>query len=332
VSFSSSAWLQRSAFILLLAVGCSAQAPSPAPAAAAAPVSPANRRIANHIRTNFNVPPTVELTIGNRTPSDLPGYDTLPVTLQNSTRQTTINFLISKDEKTLARLDKVDVSSDPVSKIDLTGRPIRGNKDAKVTIINYDDFQCPFCARMHETLFKNVLSTYGDRVKIVYKDYPLYQIHPWAIHAAVNANCLNQQSTPAYWDFADQVHYNQREISGEKRPLPEQTAELDRIAIEKGQKNGVDVAKLQACVRTQDETAVRASSKEGDELGVDSTPTLFIDGEKIAGAVPLDVLTQIIDRALRSAGVSVPAKPQEPPAGAAPTAGTESKPLVKEKK
>jgi protein-disulfide isomerase len=161
---------------------------------------------------------------------------------------------------------------------------------------------------MHQTLVKDVLETYGDKVKIIYKDYPLYQIHPWATHAAVDANCLNQQSTPAYWAFADYVHFNQHEISGEKRPLPEQLSELDRIALEQGKKNGVDVTKLQACVKAQDETAVKASSKEGDDLGVDSTPTLFINGEKIAGAVPPEILTQIIDRALRSEGVAVPAK------------------------
>jgi protein-disulfide isomerase len=313
VSFSSSAWLQRSAFVLLLALGCSAQAPSP--------TSQTNRRITNQIRTQFNVPPTVEITLGDRKPSELAGFDTLPVTLQDPTRKKTVDFLISKDEKTLARLDKVDISTDPTNKINITGRPVRGNKDAKVTIINYDDFQCPFCARMHESLAKDVLKTYGDRVKIIYKDYPLFSIHPWADHAAVNANCLNQQSGQAYWDFADYVHYNQREISGEKRPLPEQTADLDRVALEQGKKNGLDATKLQACIKAQDDAAVKASSKEGDELGVDSTPTLFVDGEKISGAVPVDVLAQIIDRALRAAGQPVPAKPQAPAnAGTAPSA------------
>ncbi|MCU1311110.1 MAG: oxidoreductase [Candidatus Angelobacter sp.] len=300
MSFSKSAWLQRSAFVLLLALGCSAQAPSPA--------SKTTRRITNQIRTQFNVPPTVEMTLGDRKPSELAGFDTLPVTLQDATRKKTVDFLISKDEKTLARLDKVDISSDPTSKIDLTGRPVRGNKDAKVTIINYDDFQCPFCSRMHESLAKDVLKTYGDRVKIIYKDYPLFTIHPWADHAAVNANCLNQQNGQAYWDFADYVHSNQREISGDKRPILEQTTELDRMALEQGKKNGLDATKLQACIKAQDDTAVKASSKEGDEVGVDSTPTLFVDGEKISGAVPLDVLAQIIDRALRAAGQPVPAK------------------------
>jgi protein-disulfide isomerase len=302
VPISTSAWLQRSIFVVLLAVGCSAQAPSPQ--------AKSNRHIETQIRSQFNVPPTVDITVGDIKASDFPGYDTLPVTLQSSQRKQTIDFLLSKDRKTLARLDKVDISGDPTSKIDLTGRPVRGNKDAKVTIINYDDFQCPFCSRMHQTLVKDVMSKYGDRIKIIYKDYPLFSIHPWASHAAVNANCLNQQSTPAYWDFADYVHFNQHEIIGDKRPLPEQIADLDRIATEQGKKNNVDAAKLQACIKAQDDTAVKASSKEGDELGVDSTPTLFIDGEKVSGAVPVEVLTQIIDRALRSAGVSVPAKPQ----------------------
>ncbi|MCU1283815.1 MAG: oxidoreductase [Acidobacteriales bacterium] len=297
-------WLRSSLFVVLLAVGCSAQAPAPS----TAPVSDADRRISNHIRSQYSVPPNVDITLGARKPSDLPGYETLPVTLESGTRKTSIDFLISKDGKTLARLDKVDVSSDPASKIDLTGRPIRGNKDAKVTIINYDDFQCPFCSRMHQTLIKDVLGAYGDKVRIIYKDYPLYQIHPWATHAAVDANCLNQQSTPAYWGFADNVHLNQHEIAGEKRPFSEQLAELDRRAIEQGKKNGVDATKLQACIKAQDETAVKASSKEGDDLGVDSTPTLFINGEKISGAVPPEILTQIIDRALRAEGVAIPAK------------------------
>src|SRR5258708_40181434 len=98
-------------FVVLLAVGCSAQAPSPQ--------SQANRHIEVQIRSQFNVPPTVNMTIGDRKPSDVPGFDTLPVTLQSSLKKQTIDFLISKDQKTLARLDKVDISADPVSKIDL---------------------------------------------------------------------------------------------------------------------------------------------------------------------------------------------------------------------
>jgi protein-disulfide isomerase len=97
--------------------------------------------------------------------------------------------------------------------------------------------------------------------------------------------------------------------------------------VEQGKKNGVDATKLQACINAQDETAVKASSKEGDDLGVDSTPTLFINGEKIAGAVPPEILMQIIDRALRSEGVAVPTKTPANAGGVKPNpaAATEKK-------
>src|SRR5207248_11577787 len=143
-------------------------------------------------------------------------------------------FLLSKDNKALVRFTKMDLTSDPYSelmkKIDTSGRPVRGNKDAKVTIVNYDDFECPFCSRMHQTLFPDVFKAYSDRVKIVYKDFPLAEIHPWATHAAVDANCLAAQNNDAYWDFADYVHGNQKAISGpEKSTLPQQFANLDRV-------------------------------------------------------------------------------------------------------
>jgi len=189
---------------------------------------------------------------------------------------------------------------------------------AEIRIINYDDFQCPFCARMHKTLFTDINTIYGDRVRVIYKDYPLVAIHPWATHAAVDANCLNDQNAAAYWNFADYVHASQREIAvgadNAKRQLADQTAALDTAAREQGRKLGLDSAKLDACVKKQDDSAVRASIKEGDTLGIDSTPTLFINGERVAGAVPLESLRPIIDRALRDAGVDVPATKAEAPA------------------
>ena len=324
----------RSLLLLLAAGVCAAQTPaqpqSPAPTsqAATAPVPqselPLNRRIENQLRTQYSIPPTIDVIVGEVKPSDMPGFDTLPVTMKTSNRNTTLDFLISKDKKTLAHLEKFDLTTDPTSKINLAGRPVRGNKDAKITIISYDDFQCPYCAMMHKTLTTDLPNIYGDRIRIIYKDYPLFSIHPWADHAAVDANCLNQQSGTAYWNFADYIHANQSSVTmnkDAKRPLPEQNAELDRLTIEQGKKDHLDGAKLQACVKTQDDASVLASAKEGVELGVDSTPTLFVNGEKLSGAVPLQALLPIINRALRSEGVSVPAAAEPaPPAKAEPAA------------
>src|SRR5579871_3529705 len=180
-----SSWIRRScALVLLLCLGCAAQAPSPE----------LDRRIERNLRSYYNVPSGIKLVIGARSPSDFPGYDNLLVTFDNGEKKQEQKFLISKDNKTLLRLTRMDLTQDPyqstMSKIDLNGRPVRGNKDAKVTIVNYDDFECPFCARMHETLTDDILKNYGDRVRIIYKDYPLAEIHPWAKHAANDANCL----------------------------------------------------------------------------------------------------------------------------------------------
>src|SRR5260370_33000751 len=155
-----------------------------------------------------------------RTPStDCAGYDQVTVPRTRGPKSSTVEFLLSKDNKKLAQVVPIP---DPLEIIDLSGRPSRGPANAKVVIVNYDDFQCPFCARNHQTLFSDIMKSYGDRVPVVYKDYPLAEIHPWASHAANNANCLAGMSNDSYWNFADYVHANQREISGEKRPLPEQ--------------------------------------------------------------------------------------------------------------
>ncbi len=204
---------------------------------------------------------------------------------------------------------KIDLTKDPyaelMKKIDLSGRPTRGNKDAKVVAVNYDDFECPYCSRMHQTLFPQLLKEYGDRVTFIYKDFPLAEIHPWAIHAAVDANCLASQNNDAYWDFADYIHANQTEVNSEKS-RDGQFGALDRLAMVQGQKHNVDGAKLQSCVKAQKDEAVRASVKEGSTLGVEATPTLFVNGEKIDGAMPIGDIRAVLDRALQQAGVVSP--------------------------
>ena len=287
-------------FVLVLLVsgpGCSAQSSSQAA------LSPeVANRIQAEIRSRYSVPPQVTVSVSNPKPSDLPGYDQVVVTFSSGTHSSNHDFLLSKDRKTLAHLEKIDISQDVMSKIDLTGRPVRGNNGAKVTIVNYDDFQCPFCSRMHQTLFPKVLQSYGDKIRIIYKDYPLVEIHPWAMHAAVDANCLGEQNGPAYWDFADYVHANFKAIAG--TGPQEAFANLDRLATEQGTKHQLDLGKLQECLKKLDESAVRASMAEGDKLGVDSTPTLFINGERISGALTEEQVHSMVDRALTNASTA----------------------------
>jgi protein-disulfide isomerase len=301
--------LRRSILVLVLVcLGCSAQS---------AP-SDLTQKIERQVRATYSIPASVKILVGPLRPSDFANYDALTITMEGAEKKQTYEFLLSKDGKTLARMTKLDLTKDPyaeaMKKIDLSGRPARGNKDAKVVVVNFDDFQCPFCSRMHQTLFPELLKEYGDRVQFVYKDYPLSEIHPWATHAAVDANCLAAQNNDAYWDFADHVHANQREVSSEKG-RDAQFAVLDRLTTEQGQKHNLDLTKLQACIKAQHEDAIKASIHEAEGVGVTATPTLFVNGQEMDGAIPISEMRATLDRALEQAGVPLPSHP----AASAPT-------------
>lgn len=303
----------RRAFLalLLICLGCSAQQPTPS-------APPDVVRLLEHqVRATYSVPAEVKVLVGPLRSSDFPNYDALTITFDDSGKKKDYDFLLARDHKTLLRMTKIDLTKDPyaelMKKIDVTGRPTRGAKDAKVVAVNFDDFQCPFCSHMHSNLFPTLLKEYGDRVLFIYKDFPLDEIHPWAIHAAVNANCLAAQNADAYWDFADYVHNNQKEING-ARGIENQYGELDKVATVQGQKHNLDTGKLQACVKAQDDKAVRASQREGDKVGVSATPAMFVNGQKVDGAVPIEDLRAILDSALRDAGVAVPEHKADPSA------------------
>lgn len=294
--------LLRRSFLLLLLVcaGCIAQSASP----------DISKKIERQVRSFYKIPPEVHVTVGPATTStEFPNYDSLVVTIESHEKKQDVTFLVAKDHSSMMRVTKFDLTKDPfaetMSKIDTTGRPTRGAKASKVVVVNFDDFECPFCARMHQTLFPLIFKEYGDRVTFIYKDYPLLEIHPWAMHAAVDANCLAAQNADAYWDFADYIHANQHEVSNEKTPTARFDA-LDRLTLLQGQKHNLDVVKLQSCIKAQDESGIKASMKEADGLGVEATPTLFINGQKVDGAVPISDIRAALDQALKDANLPVP--------------------------
>jgi len=289
------------ALTLLICLGCSAQSSSAL-----------SQKIERQLRFTYKLPSNVKVTTSALHSSDFPNYDALTVTFDDAGRKQNYDFLLSKDQKTLIRLTKMDLSQDPfvevMKKIDVKGRPVRGNANAKVVVVNYDDFECPYCSHMHQVLFPQLLKEYGDRVAFIYKDFPLSEIHPWAIHAAVNANCLAAQNADAYWEFADYIHAHRDVVNAEKG-LDNQFAALDRMTLDETGKFKLDKDKLQVCVKAQDQQAVKASVKEGEALDVSGTPAMFINGQLVDGARPAAELRELFDNALKQAGLSAPAHP-----------------------
>jgi protein-disulfide isomerase len=252
------------------------------------------------------VRPDYDMTLGARTTSDTAGYDNLPVTISHKGKQTTVDFLISKDGSTLERVEKFSTSNNAAMSIDVEKRPIRGAATAKVEIINFDDLQCPYCGMLHSEILPQTMNHYKGLVKIVYKDYPLPG-HPWAMRAAVDANCLASQSDAAYWSYVDYVHSHGRDISGTNPDPTRSFTDLDNIAGTIGKQSKVDETQLALCLKKQDESVVNSSLKLGASLKVEATPQVFVDGERLpSGAQPVEQLWPAIDRALKAQGIQPP--------------------------
>jgi len=166
--------------------------------------------------------------------------------------------------------------------------PAQGPATAPVTIVEFSDFQCPFCQRVTPTL-KQIKETYGDRVRIIWKDFPLTQIHPQAFGAAQAGNCAREQGK--FWEYHDQLFANQAALQPEGLKTHAATA-------------GLDVAAFSACLDSAKfEPRVQQALEAGAQLGVSSTPTSFINGRMVSGAQPYEAFAAVIDEELATAGV-----------------------------
>jgi protein-disulfide isomerase len=306
-------------------VGCHAQTGSPvvakpvgtASVAETSPLSPDMAwRIEVLIRSKSDVPSSYEFHAGAVTASEIPGYDAVTVNFTSADGKASkpISFLLSKDRKTLAQLTKFDISKDPKTTVSAENRPARGGpENAPVLIVVFDDLECPFCARSNENLFPAVPDRYKDQVRIVYRDFPLDQ-HPWAMRAAVDANCVAAQSGTGYWNLIDYIHAHAGEIGTPEKTVDKAKAQLDTLAREEGKKQQVDGAKLDACLAKQDTSIVRKSMLDAEVLGVQATPALFINGERFEGALPIADIYRAIDGALLAAGQTPPPASSKPAA------------------
>jgi protein-disulfide isomerase len=264
------------------------------------------RRVEVMIRSQFNVLPDVTVSIGTPSKSDIPGYQNLPITFSRGGKSSTSTFLLSNNGETVARLEQFDISRDPADKLPTQNRPIRGSSNAKVTVVMFDDLECPYCAQMHAMVFPETADHYKGMVRFIYADFPL-EGHPWAMHSAINANCLASQNGDAYWNFVDYVHSHSQEISSGTHDLQAIFKTLDILTYNEGQRSKLDLAELKNCTTKQDDSEVKASIKHGEDLGVDRTPTFFVNGEHLTG-VPVQLLWVAIDRALRDEGIQPPSQ------------------------
>ena len=160
--------------------------------------------------------------------------------------------------------------------------PSKGAVNAPIQLIEFSDFQCPYCLRARATV-KKVLETYGDRIHFVYRHYPLPS-HPGARPAAEASECAAEQGK--FWQYHDRLFDDPSRLSGTE--LKQQAAAV-----------GVDMTRFNTCVDSRKYKAqVDADLKDGDEAGVNGTPAFFINGRMLSGAQPFEAFKRIIDEEL----------------------------------
>ena len=252
--------------------------------------------LAKYYRKKNNVPAAAKVTVqGLKDSTNFKGSKEGTVVIGDAPNAKTVGFVASPDLKWVVFGDITDTTVDPaklvMQKIDLKTEPFSGAKDAKVTIVEYSDFQCPFCKRGYDTIETQVLKQYDGKVKFYFKSFPL-SFHPWAEPAAVAAECAKMQKPEAYWKLYHSFFENQAAVNPQN---------VKDKATEFLKDSGIDMAKWNDCFDNKKSLdKVKAQAAEGAALGVTGTPAFFVNGRMLVGAQPFEKFKDVIDDELAS--------------------------------
>jgi protein-disulfide isomerase len=209
--------------------------------------------------------------------SSVPGLYQITMDVAMDNQNDTATFYVSKDGRFLMRGELEDMTSDPLAeirkKINLEDTPSEGPANARVVLVEYADFECPSCKQM-DTILRATLPTF-PQVKLYYKDFPLVDIHPWALTAAEAGRCAYKQNPAAFWKFHDHI-FNTQDLISPGNVFDK----MQDYATEAG----LDAAALRACMSDPGTQAqIQKSMAEGEALHIANTPTVFVNGHRLIG-------------------------------------------------
>ena len=233
-----------------------------------------------YLRNNFAFGPDVKLTVGDFKETGIAGLLETDIDLTIGENKENAKMWVSKDGKFIMRGELNDMNKDMFAenraKLDIKSSPSTGNPNATITVVEFADFECPVCRSLHEAL-RGLLPKY-PQVRLVFKDYPLVDIHPWARTAALAGRCSYQQEPKSFWKMYDFLYDDQDLISAANA--------WDKMTDYAG-RSGLNQAAFKACMAAPEAgVAVDASIANAKLMDVTSTPTLFVNGRRIVGADP----------------------------------------------
>lgn len=251
----------------------------------------AKEKLINYLRKALSVPEQYGMELLEPKPSKLHGISIVPGKVVFQGREQNFEIYVSNDGRYVLVGKLFDLNASPYEKRDMSGVNLvdvnsKGPKDAPVTIIEYSDFQCPYCGRAYQTIEKEVLKKYGKKVRFIFKHYPL-DFHPWAMSAAIATECAALQKKESFWKFYENFFEKQSEINPQN---------IKSKVMEWASQEGLDKTKFEKCFDAQETKAkVEKDRQEGMSLGVSGTPGFFVNGIFLGGAMPAEKFNEIIE-------------------------------------
>ena len=259
---------------------------------------PTEATVNEFLRHMFGYDQNLAWKVGSIKESEAPGIAEVTVIFNTPDGPVAKRIYVTPDEHFAFSGDLVPFGADPFAparaELKNTTGPERGPKDAAVTIVEFSDLECPHCKTAQENL--NKLMSEEPKAKLIFQNFPIEQIHKWAMLGAKYVDCLGRENNDVVWKFIAATYDHQGEVN-------EQDAEEKFKEFVK--ESGGDPAAVSACAaKPETEKRVRESVAFGEKLGVNSTPTFFINGRKVTGFVnmPYDAVKAMVDYDITNAG------------------------------
>lgn len=280
---------------LLLASVATAQQTKSGDKIHAAPSKLDKQAIEKYLRYAEGYAPQVEIAVDDPKPSPIPGFEELHVHLKAGRNEAVRIYYVTPTGEQIVSGSLYDLRKSPFAtnlpKLKEEGAPAAGPENAAVKIYVFSDFECPYCREEAKILRETVEKQHANDLRIIFKDYPLETIHQWAKPAAIAGRCIARQNAASFWTFHDYMYEHQQEIAPNN---------LRDKVLEFAKTQPLDVLQLSSCMDTSATAAeVDKTIAEGQDLGISQTPTMFVNGRTVTGALPAQQWDTLIDMELK---------------------------------
>jgi protein-disulfide isomerase len=234
-------------------------------------------RVEKYLRDLYAWGPDYEVKVGTPKPSPIPDLLEVPITVSKEGQSDTASVYVSKSGKYMVRGELTDMTADPfadvAAKLHVGDSPTLGPADAKVTLIEFADFECPACRQL-DLILRDLLPKHPE-VRLVFKQFPLTDIHPWAMTAALATQCVYEQSPAAFWKMHDAIYDAQDAITPDNA--------WDKL-LDLANQNGVSADAFKACMADPKTAAqIKSTIEEGHSVNIAATPTTFVNNRRLVG-------------------------------------------------